>query len=170
MNDIVQQPNGIFPGRVKADFPPGTVVFLIGMRINRFRSVRKWLPQFLAMPKMLRELFRQPDSPLLGARTWMGWRVVMVQQYWRSMDELMTYAQSAESEHLPAWKAFNLAMRGNTSTGVWHEAYVVQPEGAHNIYVNMPAFGMSEATSIVSTAHPRVRRSADREATPTTQK
>ena len=37
--------------RFRADFPEGTVVFLIGMRINDLRRVREWLPVFMAMPK-----------------------------------------------------------------------------------------------------------------------
>lgn len=137
-------------GRYRADFPSGTVVFLIGMRINSFRSVRSWFPVFLAMPKMLRELFRQPDLGLLGARTWMGWRVVMVQQYWESMDALMTYAASRDAEHLPAWREFNRRSRRIGATGIWHEAYVVDPASSHIVYSNMPPFGMGEATRLVA--------------------
>ena len=43
--------------RFRADFPEGTVVSLIGMRVNRWRSVRAWFPVFTAMPRMLKELF-----------------------------------------------------------------------------------------------------------------
>ena len=32
------------------------VVFLIGMRINNLFAIHKWLPVFIAMPKMLKEL------------------------------------------------------------------------------------------------------------------
>jgi hypothetical protein len=35
--------------RVTAEIEGDFVVFLIGMRINRLRRVRKWLPIFLAM-------------------------------------------------------------------------------------------------------------------------
>lgn len=136
-------------GRYRADFPPGTVVFLIGMRINSFRNVRSWLPVFMAMPKMLRELFRQPELGLLGARTWTGWRVVMVQQYWESMDALMAYATSSDGEHLPAWREFNRRSRRSEATGIWHEAYTVDPATSHIIYGNMPPFGMGEATRLV---------------------
>lgn len=149
MSDLNQQSNGVFASRMKADFPPGTVVFLIGMRINSLRSIRQWFPVFMAMPKMLPELFRQPDLGLLGARSWLSWRQVMVQQYWRSMDDLLAYARSAESEHLPAWKAFNQRARRTSATGIWHEAYIVDPDRSHIVYVNMPASGMAQATSIV---------------------
>jgi hypothetical protein len=156
MSDSKQPSNGVFASRMKADFPPGTVIFLIGMRINSFRSIRQWLPVFMAMPKMLPELFRQPDLGLLGARSWLSWRQVMVQQYWRSMDDLLAYARSAESEHLPAWKAFNQRARRNPATGIWHEAYIVEPDRSHIVYVNMPSFGMAQATSIVPARASRV--------------
>jgi hypothetical protein len=149
MMEQVELDNGVYPGRHTAEFPPGTVVFLIGMRINSFRQLRHWLPVFLAMPKMLAELRRHPELGLLGVRQWFGWRLVTVQQYWRSMDDLMTYAQAADKEHLPAWKAFNHRSHGNPSTGIWHEAYVVDPATSHLVYVNMPVFGMAEATTHV---------------------
>ena len=141
--------SGLLRGRHRADFPAGTVVFLIGMRVNSFRSVRSWLPVFVAMPKMLGELFRNPELGLLGARTWVGWRVVMVQQYWESMDALMSYAAARDSEHLPAWRAFNRRGRGNGTTGIWHEAYVVDPATSHLVYSDMPPFGMGEATRLM---------------------
>ena len=56
----------VVPGRVTFDHDGDVVVFLIGMRINRFRSVRRWWPVFTAMPKMLRELSVDPSIGLLG--------------------------------------------------------------------------------------------------------
>lgn len=158
-------PRGPQTGRHTAEFPPGTVVFLIGMRINSLRRVRQWWPVAMAMPKMLRELFTHREMGMLGARTWLGGRTVLVQQYWRSMDELMTYAQAADREHFPAWKAFNLRSRGTDAVGIWHEAYVVDPETSHIVYVNMPVFGMAEATAHVPATH-RKRREADVPTTP----
>ena len=38
--------------KLEGDF----VVFLIGMRINRFWKFHKWIPVAAAMPKMLKEL------------------------------------------------------------------------------------------------------------------
>ncbi|MEJ7837472.1 MAG: DUF4188 domain-containing protein [Thermomicrobiales bacterium] len=144
------QHKGIIDGRQTAAFPPGTVVFLVGMRINSFRSIRNWWPVFTAMPRMLRELYQHPDSGFLGARSWTSWRLFMVQQYWTSMDDLMAYARSTDQEHFPAWKAFNTRTRGNTATGIWHEAYVVDPGTSHVVYVNMPDFGIASATSRVA--------------------
>jgi hypothetical protein len=141
--------HGVFPDRRTAEFPKGTVVFLIGMRIDSFRQIRQWWPAFTAMPRMLKELGQHPEVGLLGANTWLGWRLIMVQQYWTSLEDLMSYARSANQEHFPAWAAFNKRSRGNPATGIWHEAYVVDPETSHLVYVNMPEFGMASATSHV---------------------
>jgi hypothetical protein len=136
------------PGRYRADFPEGTVVFLIGMRINSFRRVRHWLPVFLAMPRMLDELYRDPGLGLLHARPELGWRRFTVIQYWESMDKLMAYAASRENEHLPAWKAFNQRARTAAgAVGIWHEAYTVDPGTSHIVYSGMPLFGMGKASA-----------------------
>ena len=139
--------HGPHAGRYRADFPPGTVVFLIGMRVNQFWNVPKWAPVAAAMGPMLNELSRQPELGLLGFKTWIGWRTVLVQQYWESIDQLMTYAAARDAKHLPAWKQFNARVgHHNPSVGIWHEAYVVDPATSHLVYVNMPAFGMAKAT------------------------
>lgn len=137
---------GVQPYRFRADFPPGTAVFLIGMRVNELRRVDKWLPVFQAMPKMIRELMQQPELGLLGAETWGRWRQTLAVQYWRDIDHLMRYATARESEHLPAWAEFNRRARGSHAVGIWHEAYEVHPETTHIVYRDMPLFGMGKAT------------------------
>lgn len=139
----------VYAGRVSAEVPEGAVVFLIGMRVNRLLLIRRWLPVFFAMPNMLRELYRQKERGFLGARTWINGRNVMVQQYWRTMDDLMAYAVARDGAHLPAWKAFNRRVGNDGTVGIWHEAYVVHPDQSHLIYRNMPAFGLAAATGRV---------------------
>ncbi|MDH6134397.1 hypothetical protein P3T37_003800 [Kitasatospora sp. MAA4] len=125
------------------------VVFLIGMRINRLRAVRQWWPTALAMPRMLKELFADPGSGLLGARTMVGggFREITVVQYWKDADHLLAYAGAADRAHRPAWQAFNRQARSNNgAVGIWHETYVV-PAGAHEtVYVNMRPFGLGQAS------------------------
>lgn len=140
--------DSIQTGRYRADFPEGTVVFLIGMRINSLRKVRAWWPVFAAMPRMLRELGAQPELGLLGARSSLGGRTITTIQYWESMDQLMAYARGQDQEHLPAWKAFNQRLRrSGDAVGIWHEAYVVDPAQSHTVYQMMPGFGMGKATT-----------------------
>jgi hypothetical protein len=135
------------PNRFRADVPPGTVVFLIGMRINCWRRPRSWLPAFGAMPRMLRELFAHPELGFLDASSWWSGRNVMLVQYWRSMDDLMRYATAKDGEHFPAWQAYRKAAASSDVTGIWHEAYEVHPDTSHMVYVNMPPSMMGKATS-----------------------
>ncbi|WP_441248409.1 DUF4188 domain-containing protein [Kitasatospora sp. McL0602] len=136
------------PSRMTAAHEGDVVVFHIGMRINSFTAVRSWWPVFLAMPRMLKELSRTPDSGLLGFRGLLGSpREVELVQYWESKEKLLAYAAAADQEHHPAWAAFNRrARQGNGNVGIWHETYLV-PAGSHeSVYVNMPPFGLAAAT------------------------
>ncbi|MBA0051769.1 DUF4188 domain-containing protein [Streptomyces sp. AJS327] len=123
------------------------VVFLIGMRINRLRAPRAWLPVFRAMPRMLRELSRDPSAGMLGYRLLFGGpRIFCVVQYWESQERLHAYASSPEREHRPAWAAFHRrARRANGAVGIWHESYRVPPGHYESVYVDMPAFGLGAA-------------------------
>ena len=137
------------PHRLRADFPPGTAVFLIGMRINSFWRVKEWFPAFMAMPKMLIELGKNPELGLLSFTSWIRWREVVLVQYWQDLDHLMSYATARDREHLPAWKAFNQRTRNASHVGIWHEAYEVHPETSHIVYRDMPPTGMGAAASLV---------------------
>ena len=130
--------------RLTANLDGEFVVFLIGLRVNQPLKFYKWLPVFMAMPKMLVELYRQPELGLLHAESWYGRTTIMV-QYWRSMDQLLAYAKMRDAAHLPAWQAFNKAVGTDGSVGIWHETYAVKPGGYENIYVNMPPFGLGRA-------------------------
>jgi hypothetical protein len=89
--------------RVCAQLPGEFVVFLIGMRINNPLLLHKWIPVASAMPRMIEELSRQPELGLLHAESWFSRTMLMV-QYWRSMEQLLSYATNREAEHLPAWR------------------------------------------------------------------
>jgi hypothetical protein len=135
----------VFPGRYAAQSEQPFVVFLIGMRVNRLWAVHKWLPVTQAMPRMLRELFTQPELGLLHAEYALTWRGVMVLQYWRSFDQLHAYAHARNAAHLPAWAAFNRAVGNNGSVGIWHETYEVAPGHYETVYGNMPRWGLAKA-------------------------
>jgi hypothetical protein len=135
-------------------------VFLIGMRFNRLHRPDQWVPPFLAMPKMLTELYRNKaaasagdaeDLGFLGARTLMGGKGVTVIQYWRSVEDIYRYASAPDHEHRPAWTAFNAAARkAQGVVGIWHETFAV-PAGAHeSVYVGTPVMGIADATASVA--------------------
>jgi Domain of unknown function (DUF4188) len=138
--------------RQTAIAPEGTVVFLIGMRINRWHKPWKWMPVAAAMPRMLAELGRQPELGLLSARTFVSGRTILVVQYWRSFDAVNRYARDRSLAHLPAWRAFNRRVGGNGDVGVFHETYVLGARGGESVYVNMPAFGLGAATGLAPVA------------------
>lgn len=50
----------IIPQRMTAQIEGDFVVFIIGMRVNKFWKVHKWLPAAMAMPRMLKELSIAP--------------------------------------------------------------------------------------------------------------
>jgi hypothetical protein len=136
--------SGIVPERVTAQVEGDFVVFLIGMRINAWWKVHKWLPVFLAMPRMLRELEADPERGLLGSRTWLGLRAPLVVQYWDSFEALEAYARDSEGEHLPAWKEFNRRVGEGGDVGIWHETYLVREGEYEAVYNNMPPTGLGE--------------------------
>ncbi len=135
--------------RMTASVDGDFVVFLIGMRINNPLQVSKWLPVAKAMPRMIKELYRQPELGFIHAETWFARTVIQI-QYWRSMEQLLAYAKNKDAQHLPAWRSFNKAVGTDGSVGIWHETYAVSPGTYENIYVNMPPFGLGKAGSMQS--------------------
>jgi hypothetical protein len=134
------------------------VVFHIGMQINRWWRPDLWLPVFIAMPRMLRELSVDPDSGMLGYALLLGSRGPYVVQYWSSIDKLYDYASSPAREHRPAWTRFNrMARKAPGAVGVWHETFLV--DRAESVYVSTRPMGLPEATELVAVTqrHDRAR-------------
>jgi hypothetical protein len=151
-------------GRYTAEVgPQGAVVFLIGMRFNHWWRVDKWWPVFVAMPRMLVHLAKDPDAGLLGYHLWFG-RTVLVLQYWRSSEDLVAFASDSKAPHAVAWRAFNRRIGAGGTVGVWHETYELTPGHHEAVYVNMPRFGLAAATKHVpvgkglGSARARMRR------------
>lgn len=110
--------NTVFDGRYTADIEGDFVVFRIGMRINRWRAVRKWLPVARAMGPMMETLHQQPELGFLGGQSFLYWRGVALVQYWRSFAHLENFARNPAFTHLDAWKKFNQAVGGDGSVGI----------------------------------------------------
>jgi hypothetical protein len=143
----------ILPGRMAAHLEGDFVVFLIGARINRLLAVASWLPVVQAMPRMIAELEREPALGLLGiqtART--SFRDILMVQYWRSFEQLHDYARSRSAEHLPAWAAYNKALKNNDAVGIWHETFLVRAGEYEAIYGNLPPRGLGLAGTLLPAA------------------
>lgn len=134
--------------RMAAEIEGDFVVFLIGMRINKFWKITKWLPPLLAMPRMIKELEKLPseETGFLG-HNGIGFSMV---QYWRSFDHLEAYARSQENAHFPAWTAFNKRMKNaRGDVGIWHETFLVKAGHYEAIYSGMPEYGLGRVSSLV---------------------
>ena len=142
----------VVQGRVTAAADGPFVVFLIGMRVNRFRSLRKWLPTAMAMGPMLRTLYRHPEKGFLGGQTFFAWRGVTMVQYWRSFEDLERFARNRDDPHFEAWRRFNRSVGSDGSVGIWHETYVIETGRYEAIYANMPLSGLAAATRHVPAA------------------
>jgi hypothetical protein len=131
-------------GPVTAAARGDVVVFLIGMRVNKLWALRSWLPVLTAMPRMLRELSKDPASGLLGFRVLVGGiRDISVVQYWESEKQLFAYASAPDKEHRPAWAAYHRRARNSgAAAGIWHETYSVPAGRYETIYGSMPPYGL----------------------------
>lgn len=132
--------------KIDGDF----VVFLIGIRVNKWWKLSAWVPAFAAMPRMLRELAGLPveQTGFLGHTT-LGFGVIV--QYWRSFGHLEAYANARDRAHFPAWAAFNKrARQARGDVGIWHETYLVREGQYETLYSGMPPYGLGRATGLVS--------------------
>ena len=133
----------IFSGRYTVDKGEDVVVFLIGMRINQWWAIHKWFPVFLAMPGMIRELSMNKNLGCLSMENFFSLRTTLLIQYWRSPEDLHSYAHG--KTHLTAWKNFNKKVANNRAVGIYHETYVLPSSKYESIYGNMPVFGLAKA-------------------------
>ena len=136
----------VIPTRMTAEIDGDFVVFMIGMRINKPWKIHKWMPVFLAMPSILKELDAHPESGCLGTIGGFG----IIVQYWRSFDHLEAYARNRDRRHWPAWVAFNKRV-GNSrgDVGIWHETYQSRAGEYETVYSGMPPYGLGAAGKLV---------------------
>ncbi|MBN9654227.1 DUF4188 domain-containing protein [Halobacillus sp. GSS1] len=133
----------VFSGRYTAEADDEVIVFLIGMRVNKWLAIHKWLPVFLAMPPMVQELYTQKDHGFFSLENFFNLRTTLMIQYWRSEEELYAYARAPK--HLKAWRNFNRKVKDNPAVGIFHETYKVKDGDHEVIYGNMPLFGLAKA-------------------------
>lgn len=155
MTQIVQ---GRHTARVPGD---GVVVFLIGARVNRLRSLPKFGRVLNSMGTMLGELAADPDHGLLHSEQFRRGRTVLLVQYWRSHEDLQAFATQKGGTHVAAWQEFNRLARESDGAGVYHETYVVQPGQAEAIYSNVPSMLLGAALG-TQPVGPRTERAGDR--------
>lgn len=132
--------------RMTVEYEGDFVVFLIGMRVNRWWKVHKWLPVAMAMPRMMKELNSNKEKyGFLGSEGSIG----TIIQYWKSFEHLEAYAKDRNAAHLPAWKAFNEKVKSNGDVGIWHETYKVNKGAFECVYNNMPPKGLGKIGKLI---------------------
>ncbi len=160
----------IFSDRLAPDADQEFVVFLIGMRVNKWWQLRKWLHTARAMPRMIKEL---QANPALGLKHVYGVRAgrnFISVQYWESFEHLRDYANNPDHEHKPAWAEFYKVVGLKGDVGIWHETYAIKPGQYEAIYGNMPKFGLGtflpveKATGRYGDAISRMKGTAAQEA------
>ena len=142
--------NQIFNGRYIAKTNQPFVVFLIGMRVNKWWRFDKWLPVTAAMPPMLRTLIPLPEKGFLHGEFFWNFSGPALIQYWRSFEALERFSLEPSKPHLPAWKKFNQSAGADGAVGIWHETYLVKPDHYESVYANMPRFGLGAALEHVA--------------------
>jgi hypothetical protein len=160
--------SGVAHGRYRTARPDpsghaGLVLFHIGMRVNRLREPRGWVPVLVAMNRMMRELSDRPELGLLASQGYRSGRTVLVVQFWRDLEALHGWSRSAAHPHLPAWRAFNRAVRATDAVGVFHETFVLGSASPDTLYVDMPPTGLARAVGgepVVRAGHGRAQAGA----------
>jgi hypothetical protein len=129
--------------------PPGEVVlFLVGMRINRWSRLNRWWPVLSAMRAMLRHLRREPEAGLLAmTATGISNPLVLI-QYWQSERHLYDFAHSPRFPHQLAMQGRRDRKATDTSVGLWHECYKIPGEAIRSLYIQMPPTGLGRAYGI----------------------
>lgn len=141
-NQIV---SAINKGRFTADTHKDFVLFLIGMRINKWWKVWVWLPVFIAMPLMLNRLKRNKESGLLESRVILYPGGAGVIQYWDSFENLEKFARDPHDLHTKHWARYRRKVGNSGDVGIWHETYLVKKDNFESVYVNMPDWGVGKA-------------------------
>lgn len=136
--------NAVRTGRHTAELnSDGIVVLLIGMRFNHWWRIDKWWFIVTGMFRMVRYL-RRADDGLLNTHVWIS-RTPLLVQYWRSLEELNSFAANQSAPHARTWREFNRRVAGDGTVGIFHETYRILPGQSETMYVNMPVFGLGAA-------------------------
>ena len=139
----------VFPGRYTAEVEKDFVVFIIGMRVNKWWLFHKWLPASIAMPKMLIKLQQDKKLGMYASESFFRLfpLTTTLISYWESFEHLDRFAKDRNLPHAEAWAQFMKKVGSDGSVGIYHETYKVKQKDFECIYGNMPKFGLASAFS-----------------------
>lgn len=142
-------PAGVIQDRMTVELDEEFVVLLIGMRVNKWWKIHRWLPIAIAMRRMINELIADPDSGLLGGQYQTVGNPICYVQYWRSYDALLAYSHASDKLHQKAWRGFYKKIGTGGDVGIWHEVFRVAPGQYESVYINMPPFGLGAIADLI---------------------
>ena len=150
-------------GRFLVRLEKGWVLFVMGVRVNRWWKIWSWWPVLRTFKKILKELRLKPELGLLNIEVFWGNPVVTL-QVWRSYEDLVSFAKDTEGLHLPAWKNFMQHLNKTEDVGIFHELYVVDEKNCEAIYNHMPRFGLGKIAPLEPVTFANYQSDARREA------
>lgn len=147
MADRLSRMSELFKGRYTAEVDQDFVVFIIGMRVNKWWLFHKWLPVAMAMPKMLIKLGQDKSVGMLGAESFFRLFPVTTTliSYWSSFEHLDRFATDRTLPHAAEWSKYMKSVGTSGDVGIYHETYKVHRSDFESVYGNMPRFGLSRA-------------------------
>lgn len=134
---------GRFTARASEDF----VVFIVGMRVNRWWMLHKWISVFLTMPRVLRRLKSEPALGMLHAESFFRFfpMTTCMITYWKDFSSLENFAKNSAEPHVAAWTRYMKKIGADGTVGIWHETYQIRKGQYESVYDNMPKFGLAAA-------------------------
>jgi Monooxygenase af470-like len=147
-----------------ADVKEPFVFFMTGGHVNNLFMVHKWLPVVWNFIKLTRYVTTHPETGCLGGHLYFRVRPfgMILHSYWRSSEDLETFARSAEEGHLSVWENYMQHVSENRAMAIYHEMYLVEADKFKAIYINSTPVGLAKAmgaipiTSRQQHAHERI--------------
>jgi len=134
-------------------------LFLIGVRIHQPWRLNVVSQVIRAMPPMIAELERNKAAAAkgeeeslgyLGSRSTVDLTGTTMIQWWRSTEDIYSYASSPDHEHREAWLEFyRRAKAAPKALTIWHETYAVEPGGAESLYATDRPYGLGAVAGVV---------------------
>ena len=137
----------IFNGKYTSKPEDSFVIFIFGMRINKFLYLWLWIPFFIRLFRMVRRLRQYRESGMMNANLFFSGQGLGVMQYWESFDKLEFFAKDNNDLHIPSNIKYKKSIGKSGKIGIWHETYLVEHDKFETMYFNMPKWGLAKATN-----------------------
>ena len=141
-----------------AEINEPVVVFLVGGHSTNLLAVRHWFWIARTFIAMLRCLSGHPHAGYLGGHTLFRLFTfsVVLQSYWRSVDDLERFAHAKDEPHLQPWSQCVERVATNAALSIWHETYLIEPGKHEGVPRGMFPFGLAATQSDPRSVEPLI--------------